>query len=211
MNLIILGAGGFAKEVACNILDISKYITEYMNIVFVDDISDTKIITVKNYNYKVIKDWNFPNGFTQFVIGVGSPKAKKILVEKALKNNLIPYKTLIHPKALVQDAKIGLGGVITAGVIITTSVTIGDYVILNLNTTVGHDAIIEDYVTCNPLTSISGNVILKEGCFIGVGATILEKKIVGSYSVVGAQSCVTKDVLDDTTVIGIPAKELKKL
>ena len=207
MNLIILGAGGFAKEVACNILDMSGF----NDLVFVDDISNAELIILKNWKYRVIKDWRFPNGFTHFVIGIGSPKAKKILVEKALKSNLIPHKTLIHPRALVQDAEIGVGGIITAGVVITTNVKIGDYVILNLNTTVGHDVIIEDYVTCNPLVSISGNVILKESSFVGVGATILEKLTVAKNAIVGAQSCVTKNVSDSTTVIGIPAKELKKL
>ena len=206
MNYIILGAGGFAREVAWNILNLDTT----ADFLFVDDI--TEIISVQIYRneYKVIKDWRFPENFNYFTIGVGSPKAKRIMVEKALANGIMPRNTIIHPRAMIQDAEIGVGGVITSGVAITTNVKIGNYVVLNLNTTIGHDSIIEDYVTCNPSCSISGNVTLREGCFIGVGATILEKKIVGSYASVGAQACVVKDVLDNIIVVGIPAKELKK-
>jgi len=206
---VILGAGGFAREVALHIQDYENFIAnETPDFIFVDDVSNEIDIIIKNKTYKVVKNWQFPKGFCTFIIGIGSPNGKKIMVDKAIKAGLTPGKTIIHPKAIVQDAVIGLGGIITPGVAITTNVVIGNYVILNLNTTVGHDVVISNFVTCNPLCSISGNVVLEESSFIGAGASILEKKKIGKNAVVGAQACVTKNVPDNETHVGIPAKKL---
>jgi len=208
---VILGAGGFAREAALHIMDYELFHGhDKPDFLFVDDITATTEIKLRNVNYPVIKDWFFPAGFTRFTIGIGQPQAKKVMVAKALQAGLEPHKTIIHPGALVQDAKIGNGGIIAPGVVVTTNIIIGDYVILNLNCTVGHDTVIEDFVTCNPLCSISGNVRLENGCFIGAGATVLEKKTVGGDAVVGAQACVVSDLPPQTTYVGIPAKELKK-
>jgi len=206
---VILGAGGFAREVCLHIQDYEFSIGNKMpDFIFVDDVTEVKQVEIRKEKYNVVKNWKFPQGFCNFIIGIGSPLAKRIMVEKAIGVGLIPCKTVIHPRAFVQDAFIGLGGIITPGVAVTTNVIIGDYVILNLNTTVGHDTVIGDFVTCNPLCSISGNVVLEEASFVGVGASVLEKKKVGRNAVVGAQACVVKNVPDNETHIGIPAKKM---
>lgn len=149
--------------------------------------------------------------FKEFVIGVGSPKIKRILVRKALASGLVPAPTIIHPRALVQgdDCEIGIGSIISPGCVITTNVRIGNYVLLNLNCTVGHDTILGDYVTCNPGCCISGNVTLGEGVMLGTGTVIREKINIAQDVQTGAQSCVVKDILDSNiTVAGIPARKL---
>ena len=80
---------------------------------------------------------------------------------------------------------------------------------LNLDSTVGHDAVIEDYVTVSPGVHVSGNVTLKEGSFIGTGANLIEGKTVGAWSVVGAGSAVISDIAPNVTAVGIPAKAVK--
>ena len=45
--------------------------------------------------------------------------------------------------------------------------------------------------------------------FVGAGATILPGVSLGNGAVIGAGSTVTKDVADETTVAGVPARVLQ--
>jgi acetyltransferase-like isoleucine patch superfamily enzyme len=56
-----------------------------------------------------------------------------------------------------------------------------------------------------------GDIILKEGSWIGTGATILAGVTIGQGSIVGASSVVTKDVPDFVVVAGNPAQIVKKI
>jgi len=209
-KVAILGASGFAKEVACNLLDLG---INRSNIFFVDDFSDK---TELEFNYKgavaaslIVKNWDFTIFNVEgFVIGVGDPKTKEQLVAKAKHANINPISTIVHPSANLQGARIGVGGVIASNVVVTSDVVIGDFVILNLGTTVGHDAQIDDYVTCNPLAAISGRVTIGKGCLIGVSAAIREGVRIGENTIVGGQAFVLNDIASNSVVAGVPAKPL---
>ena len=217
-NIVILGAGGFAREMYWHI----KESIPQAKMVFANDLKETEKIAINGQIIPVIKNWDFDcvpvdsfnksfEKFKEFVIGVGSPKIKRILVRKALASGLVPAPTIIHPRALVQgdDCEIGIGSIISPGCVITTNVRIGNYVLLNLNCTVGHDTILGDYVTCNPGCCISGNVTLGEGVMLGTGTVIREEINIAQDVQTGAQSCVVKDILDSNiTVAGIPARKL---
>jgi acetyltransferase-like isoleucine patch superfamily enzyme len=106
------------------------------------------------------------------------------------------------------------GNIITAGVRLTNNIKVGNFGIFNLNCTIGHDCVIEDFVNIAPGANISGNVVVKEGAYIGTNAVILqgesiEKKItIGAFSTVGAGAIVIRNVDDYSTAIGIPAKSI---
>lgn len=209
-GIVILGAGGFAREVYHHMRP--SFPNE--KFVFVDDVTDTKEL----FGCVVIKDWVLPEfnprpsvvGVVQpvwrFVVGVGDPSIKKVLVDKALKVGIEPLDTWIHPKALVQDAKLGKGGIICPGVVITTNVVIGNFVTVNLNTTIGHDTIIEDYVNISPGCNISGNNVIGDGTTIGTGAVTREKTRIGRNVTVGAQACVINNCANNSLIVGVPAK-----
>ena len=217
-NIVILGAGGFAREMYWHI----KESIPKARMVFANDIKETEKIAINGHIIPVIKNWDFDcvpiNGldkpcetFKEFIIGVGSPKIKRILVQKALACGLVPAPTVIHPRALVQgyDCEIGMGGIISPGCVITTNVKIGNFVLLNLNCTVGHDAILGDYVTCNPGSCISGNVTLGEGVMLGTGTVIREEINIAPGVQTGAQTCVVKNIMDSNiTVVGVPAGKI---
>ena len=67
-----------------------------------------------------------------------------------------------------------------------------------------HDEYDRMILTCKP-------VLIKEGAWIGAGATILPGVCVGKHAIVGAMSVVTKDVPDYAVVVGSPARVVKKL
>ena len=210
-GIIILGAAGLAKEFFFYIKRSNPIIKDF---IFVNDLDDNQYsLSIENTLYPVVKDWNFPNKYN-FVVAVGNPKIKKILVEKALNAKLSPSPTIIDPNALVLTSlkNIGYGGVISPGCIVTTNITLGNYVTLNLNTTVGHDTVIGDYCTTNPGVHISGECMIGEMNEFGTGCIIKDRLNIGSNKIFGAQTAVVKDIpnTNNETFIGIPAKPLLK-
>jgi len=210
-GIIILGAAGLAKEFYYYIKRAKPEIKEYF---FVNDMEDGQTeLNIDGKIFPVIKDWKFEKKYP-FIVAVGSPKIKKILVSKALEYGLQPSETIVDPSALILMDKnnLGKGGVIAPGCIITSNITFGDYVTLNLNTTVGHDTNIGNYCTTNPGVHISGQIDIGESNEFGTGCVIRDRLFISSNKTFGAQTAVVKSILnnDSETYIGIPAKKLIK-
>lgn len=205
-KLGIFGASGLARE----LLDIAEEVG-YKEFVFIDlheGIESVSGLTI------IAEEKVKSLGNIDFVIALGNGALRKKIYEKFPSLN---YVNLIHPsvsfgKNQLVKLKKSKGNIYTAGVRLTNNIEIGNFNLFNLNVTIGHDCIIEDYVTISPGANISGNVKLKEGCYIGTGSTVLqgksisEKLIIGNYSTVGAGAVVVKNVAENTVVKGIPAK-----
>lgn len=209
-GIIILGAAGLAKEFFLYIKRARPYIRDF---IFVNDLPDGQIsLEVAGKSYNVVKDWNFKNKY-EFTVAVGNPKIKKILVERALATGLNPAETIIDPAAIVLEGnRFGKGGVISPGCVVTTNVTLGDYVTLNLNTTVGHDSVIGDFCTTNPGVHISGEIQMSHSVECGTGSIIRDRLIVGANKTIGAQAAVVKDYPsdDNEVLVGVPTKKLER-
>lgn len=83
------------------------------------------------------------------------------------------------------------------------------FCILNLDCTVGHDAILESFVTAYPSVNISGVTCLGQGVELGTGTQIIQGKTIGSNSIVGAGSVVVKDIPENCTAVGSQCKPIK--
>lgn len=152
-----------------------------------------------------------------FAIGIGDGSIRKKISEKYSE---FSFPNIIHPSAIFGLNQLAFfervqGNIVTAGVIFTNSIKVGNHGLYNLNVTIGHDCIVDDFVSIMPAVSVSGNVHLKDECMIGVGAVILQgnvnkKLTIEEKAIVGAQSLVTKDIMAFTTVFGVPARVIKK-
>lgn len=211
-DIAIFGAGGFGREVLTLINDINKNNTCVWNIVGFYDDGKRKGESVNGYPVLGgIEELNSIDSPLSLVIAIGSPSAKEIIVSK-IKNSNIDYPTIIHPNVLIGDSNsitIGKGCIICAGNIITTNSHIGDFVILNLSCTVGHDTVIDNYCAFMPTCNISGEVKIGVGTYFGTGAKIINQKSIGKNSIVGAGAVVIRDVPDNAVVAGVPAKVIK--
>lgn len=207
-NIVIIGAGGFAREVAWLIEEINKEKLQWNILGFIEDGSEN---IGKDLNgYKVIgntKDLEKISNDTYVVIAIGDGKVRKKIVEK-LKN--IKYGTLIHPNITISNSiSIGEGSIICCGNILTVNINIGKHVIINLDCTIGHDAVIENFSTFLPGTNLSGETIVEECSTLGTGSTVIQGVKIGKNVMVGAGAVVIRDISDDSTAVGNPARIIK--
>jgi sugar O-acyltransferase (sialic acid O-acetyltransferase NeuD family) len=217
MMNFIFGGAGFAKEVDWLIERIkdsggSDYSADY----FVVSDSDSSIGLLLNHRLVIsesqyLAEYNDKQIHHCF-IAVGSPIVRRKIVEK-ISNPCTVFPNLIDPTVQMDTRpgkiELGIGNVLCAGNILTTDISIGNFVHLNLNCTVGHDARLGDFCTVSPSVSLSGWADVQAGAFIGTGAVLIERMSVAAGSVIGAGAVVSKPITESGTYVGIPAKRIK--
>jgi len=210
-KVVIIGAGGFAREVldVCDACNQDEPTYEVLGFI-VDKQYGTPGTLINEI--PILGDFSWLEKHANQVVGtcaVGAPHHRYQLIRRAHETGC-NFFTLIHPKAfLTRWVSIGVGTIITAGCILTNQIRIGNHVHINLDSTIGHDAFLEDFVTISPGVHISGNVVLKTGCYVGTGANVVEKLNLGEWSIIGAGSTIVRDVPPNSTVVGVPGKVIK--
>jgi sugar O-acyltransferase (sialic acid O-acetyltransferase NeuD family) len=209
-SIVILGAGGFGREVLDVIEAVNSVQPTWNFLGFLDDGSpDEGVLTRRGT--KLLGPTDMLGEIdAQFVIGIGSGSARARLDVLAASVGR-KSATLVHPSATFgSDIEVGEGSIICAHVSLTTHIRVGRHVHINLSCTVGHDSVLEDYVTLFPGVSISGNVIVKEQTTVGSRTVVLPGLEVGARAVVGAGAVVVSAVPGGATVAGVPARTLTK-
>lgn len=214
-QIAIYGGGGFAREVAWLVESCNVDTGMYEVVCFIDDnvaeqgrlLNEVPIMSLETARQR------FP--MASVVGGVGSPQTREMLMQKAAAAGF-DFATIIHPRVeRSRWIEIGRGTVICAGNILTTNIVLGQHVQINLDCTLGHDVILDDYTTLAPGVHVSGWVHFGRRVYVGTGATIINGTqdhplTIGDDAVIGAGACVTKSVSAGITVVGVPAKPLQK-
>lgn len=209
-KLVIIGAGGFGREVKMLVDQINAVRPTYTFVGFYDDGKEVSTLVNGFPVLGNVADLNAVNEPLVVVLALGNPVYKKNVVTM-LTNPLLSFDTLIHPSVIIgNDAvSIGKGTVICAGNIITCNISIHDFVTLNLACTIGHDTILDNFVSLMPGVNVSGEVRLGEGVYVGTGAKIINQLEIGNNTTVGAGAVVSKALPANCTAVGIPAKPIK--
>lgn len=150
----------------------------------------------------------------QLILAFGLPETKYKVEQRLRQNENILFPTLIHPRATLLDESsitIGEGCLITAGCVLTTHISIGKHTLINLNSTIGHDTKLGSFCSLMPGTNLAGGVTTGDRVLIGSGANVLNRVSIGEGACVGAGAVVTRAVKSGTTVVGVPAKEMRKV
>lgn len=207
-DLIIVGAGGFGRELLQWVKDINYRIEntdEKWNILgFIDD--DPNALEGYACDYGVIgriRDW-IPKEGQRYAMAIANPSIKE-QVANMLKTRGAVFARIVHPTASISDyADVGEGLVMYPNSLISVNTKIGDFVTL-LSSSVGHDAEIGDYCTISSYCDITGGVKLEERVFLGSHAAIVPRRRIKKDAYVAAGSVVVSNVKDNARVMGNPA------
>lgn len=205
-DIVIIGSGGLAREIRW-LLDRCNERDKKWNILgFVSKEKQGSIVD----GLKVLGDDAWLTAYQKdisAVIAVGNGRIRQNIAERYKDCGNIDFPSIVAPSVVMSDSvKHGKGCIIADGCIMTVGITLGDFVLVDRLSTVGHDAIIDDYNTLLPGTVVSGNVHLGTGVTFGTGAKIIQGLNVGQNTFVGAGAVVIRDLPSNCTAVGVPAK-----
>lgn len=212
-SIVILGAGGFGREVLDIIIAQNKVSKRWKILGFVDENPELKGKVLNGYPVLGSFDWFSKIDLKEIrvVCAIGDNISKKKVVEKA-KGVGLRFANVVHPSVIMTEfVTLGEGVIICAGCILTNQITIGNHVIINLDVTIGHDSIIEDFCTLSPGVHISGRNKIGEGANVGTGAVTIQGIVIGRWSIIGAGAVVAQDIPDKVVAVGVPAKPIKQV
>ncbi|MGY3795202.1 acetyltransferase [uncultured Aquimarina sp.] len=210
--LYIIGAGGAAKEIYLLVKELNKvdHIYEFKGFV---DITTERFLQIGGAQHDIINEsvlLHESDEKVAIVFGLGDiNKLKKIVVQYTDKD-IFEFPNIIHPSVQIDESiSLGMGNVITTHSVFTVDTVLGSFNYINRGVHLGHDCKIGSYNVINPCSVISGGVTIGDENLIGTNATILQYLEIGSKNKIGAGAVVTKDILDNSCMIGIPAKNIE--
>lgn len=147
-------------------------------------------------------------GLSPFIISIGNCKIRKMIAEKLQ----CEFAIAIHPSAIISpSAEIDNGSVVMQGAIVQAEAKIGKHCIINTKASIGHECVIDDYCHIAPGSTVTGNVHIGEGTWIGAGTTIIQGVHIGKNCFIGAGSVIVKDIPDNSKAYGVPCRIIETL
>ncbi|MEV6343186.1 acetyltransferase [Actinoplanes sp. NPDC051851] len=208
-ELVIVGAGGFARETAA-----AAVAADWTVRGFVDD--DPALHGTLRSGLPILGPVDGVRDMpgVAVVVCVGNPRnytARKAIVERLA----LPagrYATVVHPTAAVgTGSSVGPGTVLLAGTVLTADAVVGSHVAVMPQAVITHDDRIGDYATVASGVRLGGGAVLETGAYVGAGALIREDVTIGAWSLVGMGSVVLRDVPPGEVWAGVPARRLRDI
>lgn len=203
-KLILIGAGGYAKSVIDSI-DVYNY--EIAG--FIDEFSNEK----EHLGYPILSnslDTLKEKEKYVYFIAIGNNEKRRVwynrLKEKKLRMiNVVDRSAIVSPRAT-------LGACCFVGklAVINSKAVVEDDCIINTRALVEHGCFVSEHVNLSTNAVINGDVKIGEGSFVGSCSVTIGQLEIGKWSTVGAGAVVTRNVEDNVTVAGVPAKVIKK-
>ncbi len=207
-GLLIIGAGGFARETAQAVRDAGDI--ELLG--HLDDNSALHGTEVEGVpvlgGCELVHD--LPEA--RVVICVGNPRdyAARARLVRRLGLSTERYATVIHPTASVSaTSEVGPGSVLLAHCVLTAAVRVGAHVAVMPQAVLTHDDVVEDFATIASGVRLGGGARLERGAYVGSGALVREGTVIGAWSMIGMGSAVLGDVPPGEVWVGSPARRLR--
>ena len=210
-DILIYGAGGFGREIACLIQAINRLNVQWNLLGFIDDGIEPGL---SNRYGNVLGGLSMLNSIsknTAIVFSIASPDILHSLVS-SITNPLVFFPNIIAPNVNIFDPdafSAGKGNVMFFGCRISCDVQIGDFNLFNGFVSLGHDVTMGNFNVLGPSTRISGNATVGDSNFFGVQSIVLQGLKIGNHTRIGPNSVVIRNTQSDSLYYGNPAKKIK--
>ncbi|MCR4030930.1 MULTISPECIES: acetyltransferase [Flavobacterium] len=205
-EIIILGAGGLAREIA-SWYNISSH--KNGNIIgFIDDNLDA--LNDYNINLQILGKIDLEQiKYNQSIIcGISNVEVKEKLYHEIVKNKIL-VRSYIHESCLIGErTNLGTGFVLLPNALVSCDVSIGNLVLVNIGSQVGHDVSIGDFTSIMANVDIGGGAKIGKNVFIGSNAVILPGVVIPDNTRIGAGALVLKSIKQSGTYFGNPARKI---
>ncbi|MGJ5748945.1 sugar O-acyltransferase (sialic acid O-acetyltransferase NeuD family) [Streptomyces puniciscabiei] len=207
-ELLIIGAGGFARETA-------QAVTDAAGFKLLGHLDDNPALHGTEVDgVPVLGGCDLVHELpdARVVICVGNPRdyAARARLVRRLDLAADRCATVIHPTASVSEtSEVGPGSVLLAHCVLTAAVRVGAHVAVMPHVVLTHDDRVEDHVTLASGVRLGGGVRLERGAYVGSGALVKEGTTVGAWSLIGMGSTVLGDVPPGEVWVGSPARRLR--
>jgi sugar O-acyltransferase (sialic acid O-acetyltransferase NeuD family) len=210
MRVLIFGAGGHGQVVADILLRMQEAGAGIVPIGYLDD--NPSLVGQQLLGLPVLGAVADLSAISHdaVVIAIGDNRTRERVFE-SLRAQGERFAIARHPSAVVApDVEVGPGTMICAGAVVCPGSTVGANVLLNTSCTVDHHNRIADHVHITPGVHLGGEVTVGEGAFLGIGTSVVPRRTIGPWAVVGAGSVVSKDIPAGATAVGVPARVVRQ-
>lgn len=214
--LVVVGAGGFARETAQLLRDhprCGRAGEGYELVGFLDDdpvlhgrdVAGTPVLgpTAEAVERSVRGQ--------AVLVCVGNPRAPRSRYDLVARLGLADEAcaTVVHPLASVSgDSVVGAGSVLLAGAVLTAGVRLGRHAVVMPQVVLTHEDEVGDAVTFGAGVRLAGGVQVGDSAYLGSGSMVREGRRIGAAAVVGMGSVVLSDVPPAEVWAGVPARRL---
>lgn len=208
-KLIIIGAGGFGREMYAWAEQSLQFGREWTIKGFLDD--NLEALVNRPSPGRILSricDYE-PQAEDVFICAMGQPAVKRRCSE-LMASRGGQFTRLIHRSAVLgHEVVLSEGVVLCPYTIVSANNRLGRGVAINLHSSVDHDATVGDWCQINCHCDLTGGAVLEEEVFLGSHASVLPGVRVGARTVVGAGAIVNRDLPPDVTAVGMPARALR--
>ena len=208
-NLVIIGAGGFGREMFATAREAVGYGETFTvkgfldgNPSALDGFSGYPEIIGTPETYQIEEN-------DVFITALGSIAARRrcaaMIEERGGR-----FISVIHRSASIgPNVTVGDGSLVAHNVVLTADIKVGRHSCVFHGTVIGHDTVLEDFTHVYSLVSVGGGVLIAEGASVFPGARIVPRVEIGAGATVGIGSAVVRSVAPRVTVFGVPAERLR--
>ncbi len=206
-RLLILGASGHGRVVA----DCARAQGAWSEILFFDDrwpkLTQNATWAVAGGSDQIV---GAARSDDELFVAIGH-SATRVRFLNAFMHAGARLATIIHPNASVSvGASIGAGSIVVAGAVVNIGASIDVGCIVNTGASVDHDCKLGAGVHVCPGGRLAGDVKVGAGSWVGIGAAVKQGVTIGENVTIGAGAAVVHDVEGHQTVVGVPARPIKK-
>jgi sugar O-acyltransferase (sialic acid O-acetyltransferase NeuD family) len=209
-RLVIVGAGGFGREVLKWARDAWPDHAELIAGFLSDDPRRLDGFSTGLEILGPVATYEKRTG-DYLLLAIGVAYLRRMVAERLIAQGA-EFATLVHPTAVVAgSASVGEGSIVCPGAIVSDSAMLGECVLVNYHASLGHDSSAGDFAVLSPYATLGGGATIGDDVFLGLHASVGPGRRVGARSKVSANSCVLSDTPSDSIIYGVPGRIVPRI